>query len=53
MPQPFTSHMLRVHMIEIYGTKFAGNTRSIGYILTRMDNIERASKTEWRVKDGV
>jgi hypothetical protein len=53
MPQPFTSHMLRVHMIEIYGTKFAGNSRSIGYILTRMDNIERAGKTEWRVIGGV
>ena len=50
--QPFTSIMLRVRMIEIYGTKFAGNTRSIGYALRRMKNIERVGTTEWRVRDG-
>jgi hypothetical protein len=51
--QPFTSIKLRMHLIEIYGTKFAGNTRSIGYALRRMENIERVGTTEWRVKDGV
>ena len=48
--QPFTSIQLRMHMIDIYGTKFAGNSRSIGYILTRMENVVRVGKTEWRVR---
>tara|TARA_R110002020_G_scaffold458914_1_gene676732 strand:+ start:236 stop:505 length:270 start_codon:yes stop_codon:yes gene_type:complete len=51
--QPFTSIQLRMHMIDIYGTKFAGNSRSIGYILTRMENVVRVGKTEWRVRDGI
>ena len=47
--QPFTAKNLRIFIIEKYGTNLVGNSTSIGYILSRMDNVEQLPNGEWRV----
>ena len=47
--QPFTSKNLRIFIIEKYGTNLIENNTTIGYILSRMDNVEQLPNGEWRV----
>ena len=47
--QPFTAKNLRIFIIEKYGTNLIENNTTIGYILSRMDNVEQLPNGEWRV----
>jgi hypothetical protein len=47
--QPFTAKNLRIFIIEKYGTNLVENNTTIGYILSRMDNVEQLPNGEWRV----
>ena len=46
--QPFTAKNLRIFIIEKYGTNLIENNTTIGYILSRMDNVEQLPNGEWR-----
>ena len=47
--QPFTAKGLRIFIIEKYGTNLVENNTTIGYILSRMDNVEQLPNGEWRI----